>query len=59
MGQRSINNIVDATNIVTFDCGQPAHVFDLSKIKDLSLQVRDAEDGEKITFQFSRTGMIF
>lgn len=48
MGQRSINNIVDATNIVMFDCGQPAHVFDLSKIKDLKLQVRNAKNGEKI-----------
>jgi phenylalanyl-tRNA synthetase beta chain len=49
MGQRSINNIVDATNIVTFDCGQPAHVFDLNKVKDLKLQVRNAKNGEKIT----------
>ena len=49
IGQRSINNIVDATNIVTFDCGQPAHVFDLSRVKDLRLQVRNAKNGEKIT----------
>ena len=49
MGQRSINNIVDATNIVMFDCGQPAHVFDLEKVKDLKLQVRNAKKGEKIT----------
>ncbi len=49
IGQRSINNIVDATNIVMFDCGQPAHVFDLSKVKDLKLQVRDAKHGEKMT----------
>ncbi len=49
IGQRSINNIVDATNIITFDCGQPAHVFDLSKVKDLKLQVRNAKNGEKIT----------
>ncbi|MFZ2149810.1 MAG: phenylalanine--tRNA ligase subunit beta [Minisyncoccia bacterium] len=49
IGQRSINNIVDATNIVMFNCGQPAHVFDLSKVKDLKLKVRNAENGEKIT----------
>lgn len=48
IGQRSINNIVDATNIVTFDCGQPSHVFDLNKVKDLKLQVREAKDGEEI-----------
>ena len=49
IGQRSINNIVDATNIVMYDSGQPAHVFDLKKVKDLKLQVRDAKEGEKIT----------
>jgi len=49
IGQRSINNIVDATNITMYDCGQPAHVFDLSKVKDLKLQVRNAKPGEKIT----------
>ncbi len=49
IGQRSINNIVDATNIVMYDCGQPAHVFDLSKVKNLKLKVRNAKDGEKIT----------
>ena len=49
ISQRSINNIVDATNIVMWNCGQPAHVFDLSKVKDLKLKVRDATKGEKIT----------
>jgi phenylalanyl-tRNA synthetase beta chain len=49
IGQRSINNIVDATNLVMYNCGQPAHVFDLSKVKDLKLQVRNAKKGEKIT----------
>jgi len=49
IGQRSINNIVDATNIVMYDCGQPAHVFDLSKVKNLKLTVRNAKKGEKIT----------
>jgi len=49
IGQRSINNIVDATNIVMYDCGQPAHVFDLSKVKNSKLKVRNAKAGEKIT----------
>jgi len=48
IGQRSINNIVDATNIVMYDCGQPVHVFDLNKVKGLKLTVRNAKDGEKI-----------
>jgi phenylalanyl-tRNA synthetase beta chain len=48
IGQRSINNIVDATNIVMFDCGQPTHAFDLSKVEGAELNIRDAKDGEKI-----------
>jgi phenylalanyl-tRNA synthetase beta chain len=48
IGQRSINNIVDAANIVMFDCGQPTHVFDLNKVSE-KLIVRFAKDGEEIT----------
>lgn len=49
IGQRSINNIVDATNIVMFDCGQPTHAFDLNKVEGGSLNIRDAKNGEKVT----------
>lgn len=48
MGQRSINNIVDATNYVLFDFGQPTHVFDYNKING-GITVRNAEEKEKIT----------
>jgi phenylalanyl-tRNA synthetase beta chain len=48
IGQRSINNIVDATNIVMWDCGQPTHVFDIDKIRGGKLVIREAEEGEKI-----------
>ncbi len=48
IGQRSINNIVDAANIVMYDCGQPIHAFDLDKVKGV-LIVRPAKDGEEIT----------
>jgi phenylalanyl-tRNA synthetase beta chain len=48
IGQRSINNMVDAANIVMFDCGQPTHVFDLNKISE-KLIVRFAKDGEELT----------
>src|SRR3989338_5631647 len=48
IGQRSINNIVDATNIVMFNCGQPAHAFDMDKVKDSKLIIRQAKNGEKI-----------
>jgi phenylalanyl-tRNA synthetase beta chain len=49
IGQRSINNIVDATNIVMHDCGQPCHAFDLDKIKGDTIYVRSAKEGEGMT----------
>lgn len=48
IGQRSINNIVDASNITMFDCGQPTHCFDLDKING-AIIVRQAREGESIT----------
>lgn len=49
IGQRSINTIVDATNLVMFDCGQPTHAFDLQKISGEALTIRAARSGEKMT----------
>jgi phenylalanyl-tRNA synthetase beta chain len=48
IGQRSINNLVDAANILMYDIGQPAHVFDLDKVSK-GLIIRQAVDGEKMT----------
>jgi len=48
IGERSINNIVDAANFVMFDIGQPLHVFDADKIKG-TIQIRLAKKGEKMT----------
>ena len=48
IGQRSINNIVDATNLVMFNCGQPTHAFDLSKVSGPKLIIKDASRGQKI-----------
>ncbi len=49
IGQRSINNVVDATNIVMYDCGQPCHAFDLDKLASEMLVIRSAEEGENMT----------
>lgn len=48
IGQRAINSIVDATNYIMFDIGQPLHAFDAGKIKG-DLVIRAAKEGEKIT----------
>ena len=48
LGQRSINNLVDATNIVMFDIGNPIHIFDLDKLLG-GIIVRDAKEGEVMT----------
>ncbi len=49
IGQKSINNIVDAANFVLMDTGHPMHTFDLAKISSKEINVRFAKDGEKIT----------
>lgn len=47
IGTRSINNVVDAANIVMYGSGQPIHAFDLDKVSG-AITIRKAKEGEEI-----------
>lgn len=47
-GLRSINNVVDATNWVLLELGQPIHAFDLAKLRGAEVRVRRAAPGETL-----------
>jgi phenylalanyl-tRNA synthetase beta chain len=49
VGMRSINNIVDATNFVLMELGQPLHAFDRDRLAKDAIVVRRAREGETIT----------
>ena len=48
-GMRPINNIVDITNFVMLETGQPMHAFNYNDLADKKIIVRNAAEGEKIT----------
>jgi phenylalanyl-tRNA synthetase beta chain len=48
VGARSINNVVDATNLVMFELGQPVHAYDAALLSGASLVIREARAGEQL-----------
>jgi len=49
IGQRAINNVVDATNFVLWELGQPLHPFALATLPGGEIRVRRARAGERLT----------
>lgn len=49
IGQRPINAVVDASNLVLHETGHPNHVFDRAKLRGQEIRVRGARDGEAFT----------
>ncbi len=55
IGVKPINNVVDATNYVMFECGQPLHAFDFANIRGGKIIVRPAHDKENFVAIDHRT----
>lgn len=49
LGVRAISNVVDITNLVLLEFGQPMHAFDLDRVRGAKIEVRRARDGEVLT----------
>ncbi|HNR63514.1 MAG: phenylalanine--tRNA ligase subunit beta [Thermotogae bacterium] len=54
-GLRPISFIVDVTNFVMLETGHPVHAFDLAQLKDFSIRVRKAKEGERFVLLDGQT----
>src|SRR3990167_6266301 len=55
VGIRPINNVVDISNYLMVELGQPTHTFDYNKIKGSKMILREARKGEKVTTLDNKT----
>ncbi len=58
IGLRSINNVVDVTNYVLHECGQPLHAFDFDRLVGGRIHVRWAHTGEQFTTLDGKTRQL-
>jgi phenylalanyl-tRNA synthetase beta chain len=58
VGLRPINNVVDVTNYVMFEMGQPLHAFDFDRLQQRRIIVRNARAGEKLVSIDGRERML-
>ena len=57
-GIRPINNIVDISNYIMLELGQPMHTYDFDKVKAGKMVMREAKDGEKVTTLDDKTHKV-
>src|SRR3989338_3794132 len=58
LGTRAINGIVDLTNYIMAELGQPLHAFDYDKIRDSSILVRESKKGEGVLLLDDTTAQL-
>ena len=64
VGQKSINNLVDISNFILLEIGQPTHIFDFSKFKKRTVAVQWAKEKEKYhaldeeTYELSKNHLV-